>query len=227
MSSCWIRVAQVWAGARWGSMFIPRVGQEVIVEFLEGDPDRPIITGRLYNADNMPPYDLPTHKTQSGIKTRSSIGGDMNTFNELRFEDKKGAEQIVLHAERDWHTSVERNRVTSVGNDEVHNVHGALQVKVSEISSMAVTWRSWPRSRGRMSMSRGRRDLRRIRRPSDRLRGWWWRRSQRCLSSRACRIRWRFLTVRVAIHFMGWIFRDSVSEVRMSKKRNRYCATLT
>src|SRR5690606_4252061 len=88
-SSCWVRVAQVWAGGKWGGMHIPRMGQEVIVEFLEGDPDRPIITGRVYNADNMPPYALPDDKTQSGLKSRSSKGASSDNFNEIRFEDKK------------------------------------------------------------------------------------------------------------------------------------------
>src|SRR6185503_10241003 len=88
-SSCWIRVSQFWAGKEWGSIHIPRMGQEVIVEFLEGDPDRPIITGRVYNADQVPPYALPANKTQSGHKSRSSKGGSTANFNEIRFEDKK------------------------------------------------------------------------------------------------------------------------------------------
>ncbi len=91
-ASCWIRVAQLWAGAKWGAIHIPRIGQEVIVDFLEGDPDQPIITGRVYNNDNMPPYDLPDNATQSGIKSRSSKGGSPTNINELRFEDKKGEE---------------------------------------------------------------------------------------------------------------------------------------
>ena len=86
--SCWVRVAQIWAGALWGAIHIPRVGQEVIVEFLEGDPDRPIITGRVYNADNMPPYDLPANKTQSGIKSRSTKQGTSHNFNELDGQPK-------------------------------------------------------------------------------------------------------------------------------------------
>ncbi len=89
-SGCWIRVAQVWAGKQWGAMHIPRIGQEVIVNFLEGDPDQPIITGRVYNGTNMPVYDLPANKTQSGIKSRSSKDGSPDNFNEIRFEDKKG-----------------------------------------------------------------------------------------------------------------------------------------
>ena len=86
-SSCWVRVAQVWAGTKWGGIQIPRIGQEVIIEFLEGDPDRPIITGRVYNNDNMPPNDLPASATQSGIKSRSSKGGNADKFNEIRFDD--------------------------------------------------------------------------------------------------------------------------------------------
>ena len=99
-SSCWVRVAQSWAGKRWGTIHIPRIGQEVIVEFLEGDPDRPIITGRVYNADEMPPYDLPKNQTQSGIKTQSTKDATNKNFNELRFEDKKGEEQIYFHTSR-------------------------------------------------------------------------------------------------------------------------------
>ena len=95
-SSCWVRVAQVWAGKGWGVMHIPRIGQEVIVEFLEGDPDRPIVTGRVYNADNMPPYELTANQTQSGIKSRSTKGGGEDNFNEIRMEDKKGSGRRLL-----------------------------------------------------------------------------------------------------------------------------------
>ena len=116
-SSCWIRVSQVWAGSKWGGIHIPRIGQEVIVDFLDGDPDRPIITGRLYNADNMPPYDLPANQTQSGIKSRSSKGGTASNFNEIRFEDKKGQEELHLQAEKDMSTLVKHNQTLSVGVD--------------------------------------------------------------------------------------------------------------
>jgi type VI secretion system secreted protein VgrG len=116
-SSCWIRVAQMWAGANWGAIHIPRIGQEVIVDFLDGDPDRPLITGRLYNADNTPPYDLPGNRTQSGIKSRSSKGGTGNNFNELRFEDLKGKEELHLQAERDMSTLVKHNQTLAVGVD--------------------------------------------------------------------------------------------------------------
>jgi len=97
-SSCWIRVSQVWAGAGWGAMFIPRIGQEVIVSFIEGDPDRPIITGSVYHGTNKPPYSLPDEQTKSTIKTMSSP--DSGGVNEIRFEDKAGDEQLFIHAEK-------------------------------------------------------------------------------------------------------------------------------
>ncbi|MBS7556804.1 MULTISPECIES: type VI secretion system Vgr family protein [Pseudomonas] len=121
-SSCWIRVSQAWAGKNWGSMQIPRIGQEVIVSFLEGDPDRPIITGRVYNAEQTVPYDLPANATQSGMKSRSSKGGSPANFNEIRMEDKKGAEQLYIHAERNQDIVVEVNESHSVGNDRVKSI---------------------------------------------------------------------------------------------------------
>ncbi len=114
-SSCWIRVSQGWAGKKWGMMFLPRVGQEVIVEFLEGNPDDPIITGRVYNGDNMPPYDLPAEKTKSTIKSLSSKGG--GGFNEIRFEDLKDSEQIFIHAQKDQDIRVLNDLKEWVGND--------------------------------------------------------------------------------------------------------------
>jgi type VI secretion system secreted protein VgrG len=129
-SSCWVRVAQVWAGAKWGAMHIPRIGQEVIVDFLEGDPDRPIITGRVYNGDNMPPYDLPANKTQSGIKSRSSKGGSPSNFNEIRFEDKKGSEELFVQAEKDQNTLVKNNQSLSVGADRSKSVGNNETVSV-------------------------------------------------------------------------------------------------
>lgn len=116
-SSCWIRVSQLWAGKNWGGIHIPRIGQEVIVSFLEGDPDRPIITGRVYNADQMPPYDLPANKTQSGIKSRSSKGGSAANFNEIRMEDKKGEEELYIHAEKNHTNITENDRNEDVGHD--------------------------------------------------------------------------------------------------------------
>jgi len=114
-SSCWIRVAQGWAGKQWGAMFIPRIGHEAVVDFLEGDPDRPIITGCVYNAEEMPPYELPTEMTKSTIKSYSTKGGD--GFNEIRFEDKKGQEQIFIQAEKDQHIRTKNDRVEWVGHE--------------------------------------------------------------------------------------------------------------
>jgi len=121
-SSCWVRVSQAWAGKNWGSIHIPRIGQEVIVSFLEGDPDRPIITGRVYNAAEMPPYDLPANQTQSGIKSRSSKGGSPANFNEIRFEDKMGSEMLTIHAEKDQDISVENDESHSVGHDRTKTI---------------------------------------------------------------------------------------------------------
>jgi len=121
-SSCWVRVSHPWAGKGWGMIAIPRIGQEVIVEFLEGDPDRPIITGRVYNADQMPPYALPGNMTQTGIKTRSTLGGGVANFNEIRFEDKKGDEQLYIHAEKNQDIEVENDETHSVGNDRKKTV---------------------------------------------------------------------------------------------------------
>ncbi len=114
-SSCWMRVAQNWAGKKWGTMFIPRIGMEVIVDFIEGDPDQPIIIGSVYNADTMPPYALPDEKTKSTIKTNSSKGG--GGFNELRFEDKKGSEQIFIHAQKDQDIRVKNDCKETIMHD--------------------------------------------------------------------------------------------------------------
>jgi type VI secretion system secreted protein VgrG len=121
-SSCWVRVSQLFAGAGWGAMFIPRIGQEVIVDFLEGDPDRPMITGRVYHGTNNPPYSLPDEKTKSTIKTQSSPGG--GGFNELRFEDKKGNEQIFVHAQKNLDTVVKANETRDVGGSRTTHVKG-------------------------------------------------------------------------------------------------------
>ncbi|MDH3902179.1 MAG: type VI secretion system tip protein VgrG [Xanthomonadales bacterium] len=125
-SSCWVRVSQLWAGKRWGAMHIPRIGQEVIVSFMEGDPDRPIITGRVYNAVNMPPYELEGNKTQSGIKSRSTQDGGPDNFNELRFEDKKGSEEVYLHAEKDLTIKVEDAEAETVGTSITTNAGASI-----------------------------------------------------------------------------------------------------
>ena len=114
-SSCWIRVATIWAGKGWGMIHIPRIGQEVVVDFLEGDPDQPIVIGSVFNADQMPPYDLPKNMTQSGLRTRSTQKGSTANYNELLFEDKKGEELVSIHAEKDMVETVENNFTRSVG----------------------------------------------------------------------------------------------------------------
>ena len=114
-SSCWIRVTHASAGKKWGTFSLPRVGQEVVVEFLEGNPDLPIITGSIYNGDNPPPYPLPGNKTISTIKSNSTKGG--NGFNEIRFEDKKGEEQIFIHGEKNQDIRIRNDRHESIGHD--------------------------------------------------------------------------------------------------------------
>jgi type VI secretion system secreted protein VgrG len=121
-SSCWCRVATFWAGKQWGAIHIPRIGQEVIVDFLEGDVDHPIIVGSVYNAEQMPPYTLPDNKTQSGIKTRSSLRGTPANFNEIRFEDKKGSEQLFIHAEKNQDIEVENDETHWVGHDRTKTI---------------------------------------------------------------------------------------------------------
>lgn len=136
-SSCWIRVAQNWAGKKWGAMFLPRIGQEVIVDFLEGDIDRPLIVGRVYNAVQMPPYTLPDEKTKSTIKSYSSKGGE--GFNELRIEDKKGSEQIFFHAEKNMDIRIKNDLFETVLNnthqivtkDQFEHVKGDKHDKVT------------------------------------------------------------------------------------------------
>ncbi len=125
-SSCWVRVSQNWAGKRWGAVFLPRIGQEVIVDFLEGDPDKPIITGRVYNGNSMPPYELPAEKTKSTVKSYSSKGGE--GFNEIRFEDKKDKEQVFIHAQRNKDLRVKKDRFETIGGS-THLTVGGDQIE--------------------------------------------------------------------------------------------------
>jgi type VI secretion system secreted protein VgrG len=137
--SCRVRVSQDWAGQGWGAITIPRVGQEVIVSFLEGDPDRPIITGRVYNADQTVPYPLPDNQTRSTFKTRSTKYGGTDNYNELRFEDKKGDEQIFLRGEKDFDTRLKNdirewvgnNRSLIVTQDQMEKAGGDLHSQVT------------------------------------------------------------------------------------------------
>ncbi len=119
-SSCWVRVAQSWSGPAWGTQFIPRIGMEVVVQFLEGNPDRPLVTGCVYNGDNAAPFPLPDNKTQSGWKSNSSPGG--GGYNQFRFEDAAGSEEINLHAQKDWNNTVLNCRTTTIGADDTLSV---------------------------------------------------------------------------------------------------------
>jgi type VI secretion system secreted protein VgrG len=160
-SSCWVRVAQGWAGRGWGSQFLPRIGMEVVVSFLEGDPDRPLITGCVYNSSNEFPYELPANHSQSGVKSRSTLNSA--GFNELRFEDKAGAEEVYMHAEKnfireiksdDIHTigqdqktsiardqvaTISRNQTMTVGEDQTMNVSGDQKVTVGNTIAITAT----------------------------------------------------------------------------------------
>jgi type VI secretion system secreted protein VgrG len=127
-SSCWIRVSQVWAGQAYGAVYLPRIGHEVIVDFLEGDPDRPIIVGRVYHGTNVPPYALPGEKTKSTLKSNTSPGGAGS--NELRFEDQKGTEEIYLHGQRDWNIHIEHDKDQVIGRNESLHVGNDRMKKV-------------------------------------------------------------------------------------------------
>lgn len=151
-SSCWIRVSQSMSGKNWGSIYIPRVGQEVLVDFMQGDPNQPIVIGCVYNGSNLPPYTLPNHATLSGFRSRSTENA--GTFNEIRFEDKKGEEQLFIHAaknqdisvtkdcfetvgadrhltiKQDQHTKVKNSRFESIGADKVQKVGKDLNLSI-------------------------------------------------------------------------------------------------
>jgi type VI secretion system secreted protein VgrG len=143
-SSCWMRVSQAWAGPGWGALYLPRIGQEVVVEFLEGDPDRPIVIGAVYNGLNAPPYELPKDKTKSTLKSDVSPGSGGS--NELRFEDAKGSEEVYLHAQKDLHLVVENNKdqkvhaneVLAVDKDRTISVGGNQQLSVGKNDSTKV-----------------------------------------------------------------------------------------
>ncbi len=128
-ASCRVRCAQSWAGGGWGAQFIPRVGMEVVVEFLEGNPDRPLVTGCVYNGANSPPFPLPGEATQSGWRSESSPGGGGS--NELRFDDATGSEEIYIHAQRDWNTEVGNDKTQLINNDETlrvgHKRHKSIE----------------------------------------------------------------------------------------------------
>ena len=127
-SSCWVRVSQGWAGTMWGAMAIPRIGQEVLVGFNDGDPDQPIIIGRAYRADNRPPYELPRHKTRMSLKSQTHKG---KGFNELRFEDELGQQEVFIHAEKDQNNVVKHDETTDVGHDRTESVGNDERIRIN------------------------------------------------------------------------------------------------
>jgi type VI secretion system secreted protein VgrG len=129
-SSCWMRVDQGWAGKSWGGIFLPRIGQEVVVGFEEGDPDRPVVTGAVYNAEQVVPYTLPDEQTKSTVKTNSSKGGA--GFNEIRFEDKKDSEEVYVHAQKDHNLVVEHDRTKKVLHDETNTIKNDRSTTIQE-----------------------------------------------------------------------------------------------
>lgn len=135
-SSCWVRVSQAWAGSGWGAMFVPRIGQEVIVAFLEGDPDRPIIVGRVYNADCMPPFDLPGDAMVGGVKSNSTPGG--GGYNEISMNDTAGEELLHVHAQKDHDIAVGNDEQHAVGHDRTRSVGNDEQTSIGNNRSEAV-----------------------------------------------------------------------------------------
>ncbi len=158
---CWIRVSQPWAGTNFGALFTPRIGQEVLVQFLEGDPDRPIIVGRVYNNDHMPPYTLPLENTKSGIRTRSSLDGGLSNFNEIRFEDKKGSEELYVQAENAHTVNVKGSQSISVGGkrdvtvakQDTENYDGQREVNVKTLDKNVVTGKKEAKVSGMYSIT--------------------------------------------------------------------------
>ncbi len=129
-----VRIAQVWAGKSWGGIFIPRVGQEAVVEFVEGDPDRPLVVGTVYNGEHPTPYGLPDEKTIAGLKSNSTIGG--KGFNEFIFDDKKGSELVRLHAQKDMAGKIENDEARDIGNNLRIDVGNDETVKVGNVLSI-------------------------------------------------------------------------------------------
>jgi type VI secretion system secreted protein VgrG len=131
-----VRVAQCWSGKRWGGQFIPRIGMEVVVDFEEGDPDRPLVVGTVYNGEYKHPYDLPGQKSQSGVKSNSTLGG--NGYNEFMFEDKKGSEFIRMHAEKDHNVTIKNDETTSIGHDQTETIGHDRTVTVANEDVLTV-----------------------------------------------------------------------------------------
>ena len=137
-SSCWVRVATPWAGSKWGTLNIPRIGQEVVVTFVNGDPDQPLVIGSVYNSTHMPPVGLPEGKNYAGMKSRS-IKADGGSFNEISIDDSNGSEQIKLHAQKDYNTSVGNNLSSTVTANASYNVDGDKSSTIGGNSTLSIT----------------------------------------------------------------------------------------
>jgi type VI secretion system secreted protein VgrG len=135
-SSGWIRVVQPWAGKQWGTLFIPRVGDEVLIEFLHGDLRRPFVTGSLYNGEDKPPVSLPAAQTNTTIKSSTTKGGGGS--NELRFEDKKGSEEIFFHGQKNWRTVVEDDQYETIGNNKTVEVGGNRTETIGKAQTLTI-----------------------------------------------------------------------------------------
>jgi len=137
-SSCWVRVATQWAGKKWGAIGIPRVGQEVVVTFVNGDPDRPLVIGSVYNSAHMPPFDLPGDKNVRGVKSRSTKGGDRGTYNEISFDDTMGSEKLTIHAQKDFNMDVGKDAGTNAAGNATNNVDGNVTSTIGGNQSASV-----------------------------------------------------------------------------------------
>jgi type VI secretion system secreted protein VgrG len=154
-TSCFLRIAHPWAGTGWGVIFLPRKGQEVLVDFLEGDPDQPIIVGSVYNADEMPPYKLPDFKTMSTIKSRSTLNGDPKQFNELRFEDKQGKEQVFLHSQRRMDVRVKQSMFETIGGARNTGIGGEFALTIGGNNDEHIKQARYNRINGTLESSVG------------------------------------------------------------------------
>ncbi len=154
-STCWIRVSQGWAGKTYGMMNVPRIGNEVVVDFIEGDPDQPLITGRVYNADQKVPYELPKYAAYETWRTRSTPGGGVRDFNELRFDDRTGKEQVFIHAQRRMDIRVKRNKYETVQGSSNTSIGGGHVLTIGGSHDLHIKGDLFERSDGKIDLSSG------------------------------------------------------------------------
>jgi type VI secretion system secreted protein VgrG len=129
--SIWVRVSQPWAGKGWGWQYLPRVGTEVVVAFMDGDPDRPIVIGGVYNGEQLPPFPLPDQKTKSGLRTRSTLGGTTSEYSEFSVDDKRGEELVFLHAQKDHKVEVEQKETINIGQSQSVTIGTGRTVEIT------------------------------------------------------------------------------------------------